>query len=213
MITLKNVTKIYHSIGEDVIALNDINLKFNKNQLTFIVGDSGSGKSTLLNVIGGLDSIDSGLIMINGENHKGKNSRRIGFIFQDFCLIENLTVKENLYLAMSSKDDDKVESALCLVGLEGFSNKKVYDLSGGERQRIAIARTIIMDQDILLCDEPTGSLDEENTKLVFDIDIKAVYLAEIMRLSSRSHVKHENFRSFYMKMPTIWRGKDMFILI
>ena len=141
--------------------------------MVFIVGKSGAGKSTLLNIIGGLDKMDDGEIIIDNHstNDFSKNdfdayrNYHIGFIFQEFNLIDDLTVKENIALALKiqtkKSDTTTIDEALKLVNLEGLGYRSPKELSGGQKQRIAVARALVKNPNIILADEPTGSLDAE----------------------------------------------------
>lgn len=173
MIELNNITKVYKSKKKNSHkAINEINLFLPDNGLVFIIGKSGSGKSTLLNLIGGLDSITSGNIIVDGNDITEFNenelanyrNNHIGFIFQDYHLLDELTVYENIRLSLNlvkREDDGQVAQALAKVGLSGYENRYPQELSGGERQRVAIARAIVKKPYIILADEPTGNLDNE----------------------------------------------------
>lgn len=178
MIKLENVTK---TIGEKVI-LENLSLKINQGDLVAIVGKSGSGKSTLLNLLGLIDGDYSGYYEIFGQKNVPVNSvksqaiirEHISYLFQNFALIDNETVEYNLMLALKyvklSKKDKvkKIEEILERVGLSSTLHQKVSELSGGEQQRIAVARAILKPSQLLLADEPTGSLDPENRDLVLN---------------------------------------------
>ena len=143
--------------------------------MVFIVGKSGSGKSTLLNIIGGIDSYDSGDLLIDGLSTKDFsrsdfNSYRnsyIGFIFQEFNVIKNLNVFENIALSLQLKNEkikknyDLITNTIAMVGLKGKEKRKMNQLSGGERQRVAIARALVKNPKIIIADEPTGNLDKK----------------------------------------------------
>lgn len=183
MITLKNINKYYMSGSEKYHALKDINITFPDKGLVSIVGKSGSGKSTLLNVIGGIDNYDSGELIIDNLNtnkfsKKDYNSYRntyIGFIFQEFNVVKNLSVYDNIALSLRLKNENiKQNNELILntiksVGLAGKENRKMNQLSGGERQRVAIARAIVKNPKVIIADEPTGNLDKKNRDVVMDI--------------------------------------------
>lgn len=178
MIKLENVTK---TIGEKVI-LENLSLEINQGDLVAIVGKSGSGKSTLLNLLGLIDGDYSGYYEIFGQQNVPVNSvksqaiirEHISYLFQNFALIDNETVEYNLMLALKyvklSKKDKvkKIEEILERVGLSSTLHQKVSELSGGEQQRIAVARAILKPSQLLLADEPTGSLDPENRDLVLN---------------------------------------------
>ncbi|MBE6841789.1 MAG: ATP-binding cassette domain-containing protein [Ruminococcus sp.] len=143
----------------------------------FIVfnGESGCGKTTLLNMIGAIENADKGCILVDGidigrRKNKIKYFRdKVGFLFQNFALVEEETVEENLKIVKGIKDRQLIDDVLCRVGLKNYGNKKVYKLSGGEQQRVALARLILKKCDIILADEPTGSLDKKNASMVVDI--------------------------------------------
>ena len=153
--------------------LKGINFSVEKGEICVLLGPSGSGKSTLLNIIGGIDSADSGYISINGEKTADMNEkaltnyrrRHLGYVFQMYNLIPNLNVKENIevgaYLSDKSLDIDEL---LKTLGLYEHRHKLPNQLSGGQQQRCAIARALIKNPKLLLCDEPTGALDSKTSK-------------------------------------------------
>lgn len=176
MLELKNVSKSY----KNTKVLNNVNIKFREKEFVSILGPSGSGKTTLLNIIGGLDKYDEGNLIIDGvltRNFKENDwdnyrSKRIGFIFQNYNLINHLTVLENVELALlvnGKKNKSKIIDILKKVGLEDEMNKLPNELSGGQMQRVAIARSIINENDIILADEPTGALDSKTSVEIMEI--------------------------------------------
>lgn len=170
---LDNVAKEYIMGESQVHALKDVNISISKGEFIVMLGPSGSGKTTFLNVVGGLDSVTSGSIRINGEDITNYNKsqltdfrcREIGFVFQFFNLIPTLTAFENVHFAVElsgEKDRSIAMKALEDVGLGDRADHFPGQLSGGEQQRVAIARAISKNAPLLLCDEPTGELDYES---------------------------------------------------
>lgn len=166
-IELKNVNKIYDNGKIKVNALQDTCLEIYEGELVIILGPSGTGKSTLLNVIGGIDTVNSGSIFVDGRNITRYSEKKltkyrrndVGFVFQDYNLLENLTAYENVQMAIDlKKQKGDVLESLRKVGLENRINHYPAQLSGGERQRVAIARAFIKNPKFLLCDEPTRSI-------------------------------------------------------
>ncbi|MFX1337873.1 MAG: ABC transporter ATP-binding protein [Promethearchaeota archaeon] len=185
-IVVKDVSKSYFAGDVETKALNKINLEVKKGSFKLILGPSGSGKSTLMNVIGGLDTPDTGKILVNYGKGDFKNIQEftskeltlyrrkyVGIIFQFYNLIPILTALENIELAarLSSIANAKMKSINLLneLGLEGKHNRYPNQLSGGEQQRVAIARALIKDPVVILADEPTGNLDYEKTNEIYRI--------------------------------------------
>ena len=177
-IEVKHLSKFYQ-MGETVIRANhDVNFEIEQGELVIILGSSGAGKSTLLNILGGMDTCDSGQVIIDGtdiaqfSSHQRTNYRRddVGFVFQFYNLVANLTAKENVELAAEIVEDalDPLD-VLEQVGLSHRGNNFPAQLSGGEQQRVAIARAVAKKPKILLCDEPTGALDYQTGKQVLQI--------------------------------------------
>lgn len=183
MLELKNISKIYGDKNTSFYALKNINIQFSDNEFCSILGPSGSGKSTLLNIIGGLDKYSEGDLIIDNKSTKeyksndrdNYRSKKIGFVFQHYNLINHLTVYENLEIALkidgSSRKNRRArcDEVLEKVGLKGQGKKFPTEMSGGQQQRVSIARSIINDPDIILADEPTGALDSKSSVVVLDI--------------------------------------------
>ncbi len=179
MIKLENVEKYY---GDQKV-LKGINLEVQKGEFISIMGSSGSGKSTLLNLIGGMDRPEKGRIIVDGEDISTYGDdqltlyrrKKVGFIFQFFNLLPNITVFENISMPLllnGDEDGAKVIEHIKRIGLAGKEDKYPYQLSGGEQQRVAIARALIHNPEIILADEPTGSLDSETGKMIMDLIVQ-----------------------------------------
>ena len=177
LIEAKNLVKTYGEGEALTYALKDVSIKVYEHDFLVILGGSGSGKSTFLNMIGAIDTVDSGEIIVNGRditklNDKGLTLYRrdeIGFVYQFFNLINDITVFQNVTLAPTSRDKDKALKLLDRVGLLEKKDKFPRQLSGGQQQRVAIARALNKPSEILLCDEPTGALDDTSGKAVLKL--------------------------------------------
>lgn len=178
IIEFKNVDKVYQS-GEQILkAMDDVNFTIDEGEFVVILGPSGAGKSTLLNLLGGLDSVSSGEIIVNGNHIESFNdnelteyrAKNVGFIFQFYNLIPNLTALENIEL-MNDVVDEKIDGLEVLdsVGLKDWANHFPAQMSGGQQQRVSIARAIAKQPAVLLCDEPTGALDSNTGVLVLNL--------------------------------------------
>ena len=170
LIKFKNVKKIYNVGEKEFKALDGISFSINKGEFVVILGPSGAGKSTILNLLGGMDKISSGQIIVDGEDISNYSDSKlteyrannIGFIFQFYNKLPTLTVLENISLVKDIvKTNKNPKKVLKEVGLERHANKFPNQLSGGEQQRVSIARAIEKDPLLLLCDEPTGALDSK----------------------------------------------------
>lgn len=175
---LKGIRKSYGEKDYKVEVLKGIDLQIRKGEFTVMLGPSGSGKSTLLNIIGGIDEADEGNIIIN--DHVLKNLSRkdlekyrrnhLGYIFQMYNLIPNLTVRENIETgAYLSRNPLDLDSLIKVLGLEDHQHKLPNQLSGGQQQRTSIGRAIVKNPDLLLCDEPTGALDYATSKEILKL--------------------------------------------
>jgi putative ABC transport system ATP-binding protein len=178
MIEFKQVTKTYH-VGEvEIQALRGVDFAIEQGEFVVILGASGAGKSTILNLLGGMDNVTSGEILVEGENIAGFNDRRmtqfrrekVGFVFQFYNLISNLTALENVEFASAvCKNPMNAKDILKRVGLDDRANNFPTQLSGGEQQRVAIARAVAKNPLLLLCDEPTGALDDVTGKTILNL--------------------------------------------
>lgn len=220
LLEVKNVEK-YYGQGELIVkVLNDVSFSMNKNEFTAIMGPSGSGKTTLLNLISTIDTVSSGNIYINGMDITNEGEEKLsefradnlGFIFQDYNLLDILTVRENIELALSikgEKSEESIEELAKLLGIENILYKYPNQISGGEKQRCAFARAFINEPSLILADEPTGSLDSRSSKTI---------LESMEKLKSRGAtilmVTHDAFvsawcdRVLFLKDGIIW--KDLY---
>lgn len=180
MIKLINVSKEFKSKNRKILALNNVNISFDKTGFTLITGESGGGKTTLLNIISMTLQPTSGEILLNGMQSQLSasqsadfRSHNIGFIFQDYNLISDLTILDNIKLALSLQnktlEEIEIVQKLNSVGLDNVIKAYPNELSGGQKQRVAIVRALLLDYDVILADEPTGALDERNSKEIFKI--------------------------------------------
>jgi putative ABC transport system ATP-binding protein len=177
-IELSNVQKRY-KMGEIIItAVDGVNFEIEKGDFAVVVGASGAGKTTVLNILGGMDSLDGGTIKVDGKDISKYTNKmlteyrrfEIGFVFQFYNLVQNLTARENVELATQiSKDPLDVEYVMEMVGLKDRMNNFPSQLSGGEQQRVAIARALAKNPKLLLCDEPTGALDYQTGKAILKL--------------------------------------------
>lgn len=210
MIELKNITKKF----ENKTVFANFNLQIDQNEMVAIIGPSGSGKSTLLNILGLIDKVDDGEYQFEQYTNIKPNSRlaqkiireKISYLFQNFALIEEDTVLQNLLLALKYVKQSKKEkteiitAALQKVGLSEYLNSKIYELSGGQQQRIAVARAIIKPSELVLADEPTGSLDSKNRdeiiKLLLELNAAG---KTVIVVTHDSHVAEKCHRVLELK--------------
>jgi putative ABC transport system ATP-binding protein len=183
MLNLKNLSKIYRTEDVETVALNSVNINIERGEFVAVMGPSGCGKSTLLNVIGMLDSPSEGEYLFMGEDVAGYNESKlsmlrkqnIGFIFQNFNLIDELSVQENIELALLYHDinakqrRERAEHVMDKVGIAHRAKHRPSQLSGGQQQRVAVARAVVGDQSMILADEPTGNLDSVHGQEVMEM--------------------------------------------
>lgn len=177
-IEFKNVKKKYKMGEVEIEALSGVDFSVNKGEFVVVAGASGAGKSTILNILGGMDTVSSGEVIVD-NNEISKYSQKelityrrydIGFVFQFYNLVQNLTARENVELAIQiSKNPLDIDKVLDSVGLANRKNNFPSQLSGGEQQRVAIARAIAKNPKLLLCDEPTGALDYNTGKAILKL--------------------------------------------
>lgn len=211
---VKNVQKSYGEGGSYLQVLKGVTTGVDKGQMCVIQGTSGSGKSTLLNCIGGLDIMDSGSIKVDGVEIFGMSQDKLsdyrrdnlGFIFQFYNLVPNLTVRENIqvceYLSDNPLDIDELIETL---GLTQHQNKFPSQLSGGQQQRCAIARALVKNPKLLLCDEPTGALDSNTSReiLILLEKINEIYGTTMLIVTHNNSIKNMVHKVIYIKDGTI----------
>lgn len=198
------INKIKKHFGEGesrVEVLKGIDITIEKGEICVLLGPSGSGKSTLLNIIGGIDSADSGYIAINGEKTADMNEKaltlyrrkHLGYIFQMYNLIPNLNIQENIEVGAYLSDNPlDVDELLHTLGLYEHRFKLPNQLSGGQQQRTAIGRAIVKNPDILLCDEPTGALDYNTSKEILKLieEVNQKYGNTVVMVTHNDAIKH-----------------------
>lgn len=198
------ISKIKKGFGEGesrTEVLKGIDVGIEKGEICVLLGPSGSGKSTLLNIIGGIDSADSGYISINGEKTVNMNEKalslyrrkHLGYIFQMYNLIPNLNIKENIEVGAYLSDNPlDVDDILRTLGLYEHRHKLPNQLSGGQQQRTAIGRAIVKNPDILLCDEPTGALDYNTSKEILKLieDVNKKYKNTVVMVTHNDAIKN-----------------------
>ena len=179
LLEIRNLKKYYGKGESQVKALDDVSFDVYKGEMLVLLGNSGCGKSTLLNIIGGMDSPTDGQVLLNGEDITKYKDReltnyrkeKIGFIFQFYNLLPDLTALENVRMSLSKKDEEHLgEKTLELVGLGNQKmNQYPSQMSGGEQQRVSIARALVKNAEIILCDEPTGALDDKTGRKILEL--------------------------------------------
>lgn len=207
---VSGVKKSYGEAPTYVQVLKGINTGVEKGQMCVIQGTSGSGKSTLLNCIGGLDNMDSGSIKVDGTEIFGMTSDQLadyrrdnlGFIFQFYNLVPNLTVRENIQVCEYLTDDPlPMDDLIETLGLTEHQNKFPSQLSGGQQQRCAIARALVKNPKLLLCDEPTGALDSKTSRdiLVLLEEINAKYGTTMLIVTHNNSIKNMVHKVIFIK--------------
>ncbi len=211
-----NVDKSYGEGIAKVKALNNVSLSVAQGEICTILGQSGSGKSTLLNSIGGLDTIDSGSILIDGydvakiKGEELSEFRRdyLGFVFQFYNLVPNLTVLENIQVGeYLSKSPLPMEEILEVLGLTELKKRFPQELSGGQQQRCAIGRALVKNPKLLLCDEPTGALDYKTSKDILALlcEINENYKTTILIVTHNETISKMAHKTVYMKDGAVHR--------
>ncbi len=210
MLRLEHITKIYKNNSINQKALDNININFREKEFVVILGQSGSGKTTLLNIIGGLDNNFTGNLVINNNSTKSftqnnwnyYRNKNIGFIFQNYNLIEHDKVIENVLMPLllnDKKDKKKARKILKKLNLENCINKTPKQLSGGQMQRVAIARALINDPKIILADEPTGALDKENSIKIMEL-IKNISKDKLVIMVTHNEMLAKKYASRIIKL-------------
>ena len=206
MIKIHDLTKVYRTANVETSALSHINLEIKAGEFIAIMGPSGCGKSTLLNVLGMLDSPDSGRYAFNGEDVAGYaesqladiRKHNIGFIFQSFNLVDELSVADNVMLPLlyqkvpATERQDRVQAVLERVGIAHRADHRPQQLSGGQQQRVAVARAVITNPKLILADEPTGNLDTVNGEEVLELlnQLNGDGTTIIMVTHDQGHAEH-----------------------
>lgn len=210
LIVAKNLRKTYKMGEVTVEALKEASFELREGELVVVLGPSGSGKSTLLNIIGGIDKPSGGQLFYRGTPLHEANNRQltyykrneVGFVFQFYNLMPNLTAMENISLSVQiSKNPLSAEKILGQVGLADRANHFPSQLSGGEQQRIALARALVKNPQMLLCDEPTGALDYETSIQVLQLlkDFCDMYQKTIVIITHNTAIAQIAHRIFYLK--------------
>ena len=173
LIEIVNISKAF----DENVVLDELNLYIRENEFLTLLGPSGCGKTTLLRILGGFETPDSGKIIFDGQDitNLAPNKRQLNTVFQKYALFTHMTIAENIAFGLKIKGksqnyiNDKIRYALKLVNLDGFENRTPTSLSGGQQQRIAIARAIVNEPKLLLCDEPTGNLDPDMSMEIMQV--------------------------------------------
>ena len=216
---VKNVKKSYGQDGSYIQVLKGVNTSVEKGQMCVIQGTSGSGKSTLLNCIGGLDTMDSGSVIVDGKEIFGLSPKKLsdyrreslGFIFQFYNLVPNLTVRENIRICeYISQDPLDMDELLDTLGLTEHQNKFPSQLSGGQQQRCAIARALIKNPKLLLCDEPTGALDSTTSRDILMLleKINEKYNTTMLIVTHNNSIKNMVHKVIYLKDGSITKDYE-----
>ena len=220
MIKLVGINKIYRTNEIETVALEDVNLTVNKGEFLSIMGPSGCGKSTLLNIMGLLDTPTGGSIEVAGtriESMKDKElaafrNKKLGFVFQDFMLLDGLTVFENVCIPKVIREEpyrkmeEKAKELLAMFGIEQIKDKYPAEISGGQKQRTAVARALMNEPLLILADEPTGNLDSRSSEAV----IKAFLEAKRKLGATTFMVTHDSFSASYCDRVIVMKDGKVF---
>jgi len=206
----KSIVKKYKNGDAYSTVLNEVSIQVDNGEMCAVFGPSGSGKSTFLNVVGGLDSIDKGSIVVDGLKISSMNAKalseyrrsKLGFIFQFYNLVPDLSVKENIETgSYLSENPLNLDEMLEMLGLTEHKNKFPAQLSGGQQQRCAIGRALIKNPELLLCDEPTGALDYTSSKEILEIieEINQKYGTTIIMVTHNNAIKEMVHKGYGFK--------------
>ena len=217
ILKLENLTKEYGKGDAKTIALNQVTLDLYEGEFLVVLGSSGSGKSTLLNMIGAMDLPTSGDVLFDGASIVSMNKKKrceyrrnhIGFIFQNFNLITDLTALENVLMTASFSKNKDAKASLEAVGLEDKLYSYPKELSGGQQQRVSIARALVKDSKVLLCDEPTGALDSVSEKVILKLllECKNEYNKTIVLVTHKQEIAELADRVVIMKNGQVIEDK------
>ncbi len=206
-----NGIKKHFGAGDNKIeVLKGIDLEIEKGEMCVLLGPSGSGKSTLLNIIGAIESADEGTITVNGEKTRLMNEKQLtryrrkhlGYVFQMYNLIPNLTVRENIEVGAYLSDNPlDIDELMAILGISDQADKLPSQLSGGQQQRTSIGRAIVKNPDILLCDEPTGALDYKTSKEILKLleDVNQKYGNTVIMVTHNDAIKNMADRFFTLR--------------
>lgn len=206
-----NGIKKHFGAGDNKIeVLKGINLEIERGEMCVLLGPSGSGKSTLLNIIGAIESADEGTITVNGEKTRLMNEKQLtryrrkhlGYVFQMYNLIPNLTVRENIEVGAYLSDNPlDIDELMAILGISDQADKLPSQLSGGQQQRTSIGRAIVKNPDILLCDEPTGALDYNTSKEILKLleDVNQKYGNTVIMVTHNDAIKNMADRVFTLR--------------
>ncbi len=209
-VEMRDIHKAFGAGGSRVEVLRGIDIQIEKGQLCVLLGPSGSGKSTLLNILGGIETADTGTVCVDGERiadlrEKALTNyrrRHLGYVFQTYNLIPNLTVRENIEVGAYLSDHPlDVDELMDTLGIADQSKKLPSQLSGGQQQRTSIGRAVVKNPDILLCDEPTGALDYNTSKEILKLieNVNRKYGCTVVMVTHNDAIRHMADQVFYLR--------------
>ena len=209
-VEMRDIHKAFGTGGSRVEVLRGIDIQIEKGQLCVLLGPSGSGKSTLLNILGGIETADTGTVCVDGERiadlrEKALTNyrrRHLGYVFQTYNLIPNLTVRENIEVGAYLSDHPlDVDELMDTLGIADQRDKLPSQLSGGQQQRTSIGRAVVKNPDILLCDEPTGALDYNTSKEILKLieNVNQKYGCTVVMVTHNDAIRHMADQVFYLR--------------